>query len=396
MNALLGWLVLLPLTGAVLCGTLPRRLHAPVAVCTATGTAVLAGAAAATVARDGAHRSAVAGWDPPLGITLVADGLSAPFLAMTALVGLVLTGYATGSATARGGPMFWALWLALWASLNAVYLAGDLFNGYVALEFMTVAAVGLVALAGPSALRPALRYLVVAVLGSLSYLLGVALVYGETGTLDMAQVGQGVARTPATTTALALVVLGLALKAALFPLHGWLPPAHSGAPAAVSPALSALVVKAAFYLLVRVWSTALRDVGTTAAAQLLGALGAAAVLWGTGVALRQQRLKLVVAYSTVAQVGYLFLIFPLAFGVEGMDAQTARDGWSGVLGLGLAHGLAKAAMFMAAGTLVIGHGTDGLGDLAGAASRMPMATLAFGLAAVSLAGLPPSAGFSGK
>lgn len=396
MSALLGGLVLLPLAGAALCGALPRRAHAPVAVSTAIGTAVLAGAAAVSVGRDGPQRVAVAGWDPPLGIVLVADGLSAPFLAMTALVGVLLTGYATGSGQSRGGPMFWALWLALWASLNAVYLAGDLFNGYVALELMTVAAVGLVALAGPSALRAALRYLVVAVLGSLSYLLGVALVYGETGTLDMGQVGERVAPTPATTTALALIVLGLALKAALFPLHGWLPAAHSGAPAAVSPALSALVVKAAFYLVVRVWSTALREVGTTAAAQLLGALGAAAVLWGAGVALRQQRLKLVVAYSTVAQVGLLFLVFPLSFGIGGMDPQVARDGWSGVLALGLAHGLAKAAMFMAAGTLAVAHGTDRLADLAGAASRMPMATLAFGLAAVSLAGLPPSAGFSGK
>jgi multicomponent Na+:H+ antiporter subunit D len=396
VSPLLGGLVLLPLTGAVLCSALPRRVHPGVAMCTAVGTGALALATAGAVARGGTRRVAVAGWDPPLGITLVADGLSAPFLAMTAVVGVLLTGYATGSPGARGGPMFWALWLVLWASLNAVYLAGDLFNGYVALELMTVAAVGLVALAGPSALRPALRYLVVAVLGSLSYLLGVALVYGEAGTLEMAQVGGTAARTPATTTALALVVLGLALKAALFPLHGWLPPAHSGAPAAVSPVLSALVVKAAFYLAVRVWSTALPAVGTPAAAQLLGALGAAAVLWGTGVALRQQRLKLVVAYSTVAQVGYLFLVFPLGFGLDGMDAAAARDGWSGVLGLGLAHGVAKAAMFMAAGTLAIAHGTDRLDDLAGAASRMPMATLAFGLAAVSLAGLPPSAGFSGK
>lgn len=396
MSALLGGLVLLPLTGAVLCGALPRRLHVPVALSTAGGTAGLALLTTVTVSRDGPQRVAVAGWDPPLGIALVADGLSAPFLAMTAVVGGLLTGYATGCSRARGGPMFWALWLGLWASINAVYLAGDLFNGYVALELMTVCAVGLVALAGPSALAPALRYLLVAVLGSLSYLLGVALVYGETATLDMAQVADAAVRTPATTTALALIVLGLALKSALFPLHGWLPPAHSGAPAAVSPALSALVVKAAFYLVVRVWSTALPDVGTPAAAQLLGVLGAAAVLWGTGVALRQQRLKLVVAYSTVAQVGYLFLVFPLAFGLDGVDPEVARDGWTGTLGLGLAHGLAKAAMFMAAGALALAHGTDRLCDLGGAGARMPMSTLAFGVAGVSLAGLPPSGGFSGK
>jgi multicomponent Na+:H+ antiporter subunit D len=235
----------------------------------------------------------------------------------------------------------------------------------------------------------------VGVLGSLLYLLGVAMVYGEVGRLDMAGVGGLVERNPTTTAALALMTVGMALKSALFPLHGWLPPAHAGAPAAVSPALSALVVKASVYLTVRLWSTALPGIGTAAAAQVLGALGAAAVVWGTVAALRQQRLKLVVAYSTVAQIGYLFLVFPLAL-AEGAPVDAARDGWAGALGLGLAHGLAKAAMFMAAGTLALAHGTDALTGLWGAATRRPVACATFAVAGVSLAGLPPSAGFVGK
>jgi multicomponent Na+:H+ antiporter subunit D len=108
-----------------------------------------------------------------------------------------------------------------------------------------------------------------------------------------------------------------------------------------------------------------------------------------------------VAYSTVAQVGYLFLVFPLAAPGIGAAAdstaqQAADAGWTGALGLALAHGVAKAAMFMAAGTLALAHGSDRLTDLRGAATRMPMATGTFALAGVSLAGLPPTFGFVGK
>jgi multicomponent Na+:H+ antiporter subunit D len=395
VSALLGSVVLLPLVGALLCGVLPRRWCAGVALGTAALTAGTVLALGRRVMDGGEVRAVSAGYEPPLGIALVADGLSTAFLVMTAVVGLALTGYASGAASARGGDLFWSLWLGLWSALNAVYLSGDLFNAYVALELMGLAAVGLVALAGRGAYAAALRYLVIAVLGSLLYLLGVALVYGEVGTLDMAGVGGLVERSPVTTAALALMTLGMALKSALFPLHGWLPPAHSGAPAAVSPALSALVVKASVYLAVRIWTTALPGVGTAAVAQLLGVLGAVAVVWGTVAALRQQRLKLVVAYSTVAQVGYLFLVFPLAL-AEGVPADAARDGWAGALGLGLSHGLAKAAMFMAAGNLAMAHGTDRLSGLWGAATRRPVACATFAVAGVSLAGLPPSAGFVAK
>jgi multicomponent Na+:H+ antiporter subunit D len=395
VSALLGAVVLLPLVGALLCGILPRHRCGPVALGTAGATAVAVAALTRQVLDGGEVRVLSAGYEPPLGIVLVADGLSTAFLLMTAVVGLALTVYAGGAESARGGGLFWALWLGLWSALNAVYLAGDLFNAYVALELMGLSAVGLVALAGRDALAAALRYLVVAVLGSLLYLLGVAMVYGEVGRLDMAGVGGLVERNPTTTAALALMTVGMALKSALFPLHGWLPPAHAGAPAAVSPALSALVVKASVYLTVRLWSTALPGIGTAAAAQVLGALGAAAVVWGTVAALRQQRLKLVVAYSTVAQIGYLFLVFPLAL-AEGAPVDAARDGWAGALGLGLAHGLAKAAMFMAAGTLALAHGTDALTGLWGAATRRPVACATFAVAGVSLAGLPPSAGFVGK
>ena len=105
---------------------------------------------------------------------------------------------------------------------------------------------------------------------------------------------------------------GLLAKAALYPFHLWLPPAHAGAPAPASAILSGLVVKAPFFLVVRLWFDVMPRLPERAAAQLLGILGAAAIIFGSVVALRQARLKLLIAYSTVAQIGYLFLMFPLA------------------------------------------------------------------------------------
>ena len=141
------------------------------------------------------------------------------------------------------------------SGLNLAFLAEDLFTLYVALELLTFAAVPLVCLDGKAAqLEAALTYLLFALLGSLLYLLGAVLIYASTGTLDIAIAAQRLsASSSATGIALALMSAGLAAKAALFPLYLWLPPAHAGAPPAASALLSALVIKAPIFLLLRVW-----------------------------------------------------------------------------------------------------------------------------------------------
>jgi formate hydrogenlyase subunit 3/multisubunit Na+/H+ antiporter MnhD subunit len=184
---------------------------------------------------------------------------------------------------------------------------------------------------------------------------------------------------------------GLVAKAALFPLHGWLPPAHANAPAPVSALLSALVVKGPFYILLRLWFEAFPSLMTPAVAQLFGALGAAAILWGSVNALFQPRLKLLIAYSTVAQLGYLFLLFPLAASPEG-----GFMAWSGGLMLLGAHACAKTAMFLTAGNILHAAGHDRIKDLDGITHVLPVSVFAFGLAGMSLIGLPPSSGFAGK
>ncbi|MDQ1081997.1 MULTISPECIES: complex I subunit 5 family protein [Microbacterium] len=392
MNALLSLVVLVPVLGAMVAASVPPRARAAVTISATVLTGVLTGVVGGHVASAGAVRTELAGWAPPLGIALVADG---PSIAMVALSALVVLAAAVAGALDRrliGSPSFWPLVGVAFAAVNGVFVAGDLFSIYVLLELLTLAAVGLVALGGAKATAPALRYLFVAVTGSLFYLLAVALVYGETGALDLAIAAERMPEGATAAAVIALVAVGMAAKMALFPLHSWLPVAHPAAPAAVSALLSALVIKASLFVLWRVFS-ALGPVSglTPMLATVVAAAGATGVVWGGILALRRDRLKTVIAYSTVAQVGYLVLMLPLLGSVVGAEAA-----WSGGIVLAVAHGLAKAAMFLAAGSLVIAYGDDRLEGLHGALSRMPLTAATIGVAGVSLAGLPPALGFVGK
>jgi formate hydrogenlyase subunit 3/multisubunit Na+/H+ antiporter MnhD subunit len=343
------------------------------------------------------------GWAPPLGIIVRADSLSAVMM----LVGAVVVGgiavYAGHDfAIERGAPesrkslAFWLLLLAVWGGLNLVFVTRDLFTGYVALEMLTFAAVPLVCLDGRGeTIRAALRYLLFALAGSMLYLLGVFLLYGTYGTVDMALLAERAGPNVTTIAAIALLTTGLLAKTALFPLHLWLPPAHSGAPPAASAILSGLVVKGSWFLVVRVWLDVFPGVVTLTSAELLAAFGAAAILAGNVVALRQQRLKLLVAYSTVAQIGYLFLMFPLAAGLTGLELDPALARNGGLL-QAISHAMAKAAMFMAAGLIYHSIGHDRIAELGGAARAMPLTLLTFALAGVALMGLPPSGAYVAK
>jgi multicomponent Na+:H+ antiporter subunit D len=184
--------------------------------------------------------------------------------------------------------------------------------------------------------------------------------------------------------------VGLFAKAALFPLHAWLPPAHSSAPTAASALLSALVVMASVYCLLRLWVGVFAPVVEPRLAQLVGALGAAGVIWGSLLALRQQRLKLLVAYSTVAQLGYVLILLPLLAGAG------AAAAWTGGIWLLLSHAFAKASMFLAAGLILHARGRDQVSDMVGAARQLPVAVFAVGIAGLTLMGLPPSGGFVAK
>src|SRR5262249_5477108 len=218
---------------------------------------------------------------------------------------------------------------------------------------------------------------------------------GAYGTLDIPLLATRVRAEPIAWTAAALMTTGLLAKTALFPLHLWLPPAHAGASAAASAVLSALVVKGSFFLVIRIWFDVMSSVATLPAAQLLAALGAGAILFGSVVALRQARLKLLIAYSTLAQIGYLFLMFPLAFEVGSARLQPG-SALSGGLLQAISHATAKAAMFMAAGLIYKALGHDRIAELRGIGRALPISVLAFALGGVALMGLPPSGAYLAK
>ncbi len=397
---LLPLLVLWPLAVGLGVYALPERASAALQ---GLGTLVLAGLIAAvfaaTLASPEPLRAALGGWAAPLGIELVADRLAQALLGLTLLVYTAVLVYAQayfapGSETAR---RFWPLAWMLWAGLNAGYLSADLFNLYVALELVGLAAVGLTALTGQStALAAALRYLLAALLASNLFLLAVVLLYAATGSLALDSIGAHLAAVGSAPwyakLALALALVALALKTALAPLHFWLPAAHGNAVTPVSALLSALVLKVSLLILLRLWLEFAPALDLAALGLLLALLGMLASIWGGVLALTQRKIKMLIAYSSVSQVGYLFLPFAWLL-PGGLGAALALE--ATLLHL-LAHGLAKAAMFLAAGVLVLSAGRDDLVSLRGAVAREPLAFAALTLAGVSLIGLPPSLGFAAK
>jgi multicomponent Na+:H+ antiporter subunit D len=305
-------------------------------------------------------------------------------------------GMPAGAPEARAPFTFWLLLLAIWGALNLVFVSGDLFTLYVALELLTFAGVPMVCLDGRGeTLRAALRYLVFALAGSVLYLLGAVLLYGAYGTLDIPLLASRIRPEAVTWAAAALMTVGLLAKTALFPLHIWLPPAHAGAPAAASAVLSALVIKGSWFLVVRLWFDVMPGVVTLPSAQLLAGLGAAAIIAGNIVALQQARLKLLIAYSTVAQIGYLFLMFPLAFD-PASGAIVRGDALAGGVLQAISHATAKAAMFMAAGLIYKTFGHDRIAELAGAARAVPLTFVTLAVSGVALMGIVPSGAYLAK
>src|SRR5262245_21399747 len=395
--------IVVPIIGLLLAFVAGGRHVERIALATMPAGLAIAIMIVVVLRQDGPVAYLLGGWQPPLGVTLRADGLSAVMMTVTAVVICAVGVFAradfstpAGSVEARAPFAFWILLLAVWGALNTVFLGGDLFTLYVAIELLTFAAVPLVCLDGRAVtLQAALRYLLFALLGSILYLVGTALLYGSYATLDIVLLSRRVDMEPATLAAATLMTIGLFAKTALFPLHLWLPPAHAGAPAAASAVLSAVVVKGSFFIVVRLWFDVMPGMLGAAGAQLFGALGAAAIIFGNVVALRQQRLKLLIAYSTVAQIGYLFLMFPLALDTMSGQLQGGSALTGGII-QAISHATAKAAMFMAAGSIYAVLGHDRIAELGGIARAIPMTIFAFAIGGISLIGLPPSGGFLAK
>ncbi|SLN12276.1 Na(+)/H(+) antiporter subunit D [Roseivivax jejudonensis] len=383
-------IVSLPLLAAVVTAA-SARVARPVGLIATAANAALAILLARRVLAEGAQVTHLGGWEAPLGIAFETDGLAAVMILMAAIVGVAVAVQASDDRTPRSATdpgAFWPLWLATLGAMNALFLSADLFNLYVTFEILGLAAVGLTALTGTRrALRAAFDYLSAGLAGSLLLLLGVALAYAAAGQVDLSVV-PALTESAQGRISLALIFAGLAVKAALFPLHFWMPAAHSSAAPVASALLSALVVKAAIYVALRLSLDG--GIGAEPLRVAMAAAGAGAMLWGSWHALRADRLKLLVAHSTVAQVG----LISLALGVAPGAADSTL--WHAAVLLMLSHAFAKAAMFLAVGRIAEELGHDRISGLNREELRPGAAEFAFAVAAVSLIGLPPTAGFVGK
>jgi multicomponent Na+:H+ antiporter subunit D len=393
-------LLLLPLLfGAVLAvlASLWRPVAAQVVAVLATGsTLVLAVIALLQVVRDGPISYALGGWAPPVGIEYVLDPLSAYLVTIVAAVGLMIAIYPVEVGfdvrPQRFVPLY-PLVLLLLSGLTGVVLSGDLFHLFVFIEIYALATYPLVALGGDRGVFASLRYLLLGTIGSGLYLLGVGFLYFSTGTLNMADMAEqlvGISDSPTVLGALALIVIGLALKMALFPLHVWLPDAHSYSPPAVAALLAAVQVKAGAYALLRilydVFGPAYLGAEGLPVTTALTWFGAAGIVVGSVLAIQQPDIKRMLAYSTVAQLGYI------GVGI-GLGTPLALVG--AMLHV-LNHAVMKSGLFLVAGGIIQQTGLKTIARFSGLGKRMPLTMTGFALLALSMVGIPPTAGFFSK
>ena len=398
--AALAILPLLPLLFGAVIGVLAglwRPAAAQVVAVASAGLALVAsGVGLVVVVAEGPISHELGGWAPPIGIEYVLDPLSGYLACIIALIGLLIAIYPVHTAfdvtPPRGMPLY-PLVLLLLAGLMGVVLSGDLFHLFVFLEIFAIATYALVSLGGDRAVFASLRYLLLGTIGSGLYLLGVGFVYFSTGTLNMADVaGQlpGLAGSPTILGSMALIVIGLALKMALFPLHVWLPDAHSYAPPGVAALLAAVQVKAGAYALVRILydvygPTFLGAEGLPVSVALTW-FGAAGIVVGSVLAIKQTDLKRLLAYSTVAQLGYIGVGIGLATPLALVGALLHV----------LNHAVMKSGLFLVAGGIISRTGLKDIPRFAGLGRTMPLTMGGFAIAALSMVGIPPTAGFFSK
>jgi formate hydrogenlyase subunit 3/multisubunit Na+/H+ antiporter MnhD subunit len=322
-----------------------------------------------------------AGFAAPLGIIYVATPLGALMVLLSAVILFCITLYTVFS---NASPIFYPLAAFLACGLGVVFLSNDIFNIYVGLEITGLSAVALTAYSQKKQnIQAAIQYFFATLLGSGFYLLGVALLYARYGVLDITLLAQLSTNDLPTFAATVCVVAGLSLKTALFPFHFWLPKAHANAVAPISALLSALVVKASFYLIYRFYYELF---SFDFIAEILTLFGIVAIFYGGFLALYAKTIKLLIAYSTLSQLGYLFLVFSI-------DADIIKQAMVFHL---ISHALAKGGLFLAAGAILLSLGEKNIGGLKGLGSKMPIVAFVFGLSTLTLIGLPPSLGFVAK
>lgn len=393
--------VVLPLIGAMLAALLPRG-RAAWAI--AVAVTWLAFGNAVWLARDVYAASeplsyVMGGWTVPIGIEFRVDKLNAFVIVLVAALAALITPYALRSVEheIRGNLQsgFYAMYLLALAGLFGVAITGDAFNAFVFLEVSSLATYVLIALGRHRrALLASYQYLIMGTIGATLYVIGIGLLYLVTGTLNFAEIAARLPEQMETfdrpiVAAFAFLTVGISLKLALFPLHVWLPNAYAYSPSVATAFLAGTATKVAIYLLVRMFFSIFGftlSFETLPVGDVLIVLSVAAMLIASTIAVFEANTERMLAYSSVAQVGYITLGIALA----------NQAGLTGGLVHIINHGLIKTALFLAMGACVYRMGSSQIGELSGIGRRMPLTMAAFVVAGLGLIGVPGTAGFISK
>ena len=390
--------VVIPLLAAPACVLLYRGHYAWMVAVMSAWLAFLVSVALLLQVYDGGTLSyAMGSWEPPWGIEYRIDLLNAFVMLLISGTAAVVLPYARASAEREiekdRHNLFYCMLLLCLAGLLGMTITGDAFNVFVFLEISSLAIYTLVALGRDrKALMSAFQYLVMGTIGATFFLIGVGLLYTMTGTLNMADLAtrlQPIATSRPVLAAFAFIVVGLALKLALFPLHLWLPNAYAFAPSAVSAFLAATATKVAIYVLLRFTLTVFGAdfaFGEEPLGLILFVPALIAMFAGSIVAVFQENAKRLLAYSSVAQIGYIVLALSLA-SPGGVAA--------GIVHI-FNHALMKGALFLAMGCVFYRLGSVRLERMAGLGSEMPLTMAAIVIGGLSLIGVPLTAGFISK
>lgn len=392
------FVMIVPLLSALainLLGRGNRRLIAPLVLGSLSFSVIGSIVVMGRVLRDGPISYTVGNWQAPYGIELVVDPLSAMMMVLIAVVAL-LASCSSLQSVAQELPgreaLFFTLYMILIAGLFGLVLTADAFNLYVLLEITSITTYGLIAMGPGRAVRASFNYIIMGSVGACFYLLGVGYIYILTGTLNMADIAQILPTLDAPVaiaTSIAFVLVGLWIKMAFFPLHGWLPNAYSYAPTGVGTMVAPLMTKVTVYLMVRV----ILSVYTPSLVFTTGWLSngviwaaAIAIVCGSCLALGQKDLRHMLTFIIVAEVGYMVggVFLANANGLTGAVLHIVNDA------------LMTLCLFLVVAAIVYRQGSVSLNSLQGIFQRMPWTMGAFTLGALAMIGVPPTCGFFSK
>lgn len=391
-------IIIIPLIASflnVIIGLWRKRLCYPLVVIALGLSVILSILILNTVITQGVIHYRLGGWEPPWGIEYVIDHLNAYMLIIVSFMSFTIAIYSKRNIEKEfpeKAVYFYTIYLLLVTGLLGITITGDVFNLYVFLEITSLAGYALIAIGRDNAPLASFNYLIMGTIGACFYLLGVGYLYILTGSLNMADLSMllpGLYHSNVVLAAFAFFTVGIAIKAALFPLHVWLPDAYTYAPSTVSAFAASTMTKVGVYVMIRIMFTVFEPrfpIVMLPSTEILGWAASGAMIFGCILAIAQTDVKRMLSYILIAEVGYIVLGVSVA----------NRMGFTGALLHILFDAFTMACLFMAAGAVMHKTGKTSIHGFRNLHRRMPLTMAAFSIAALSATGVPPFAGFFSK